>query len=119
MAQQLGAVGQRAQPNAAFAGLCDQVLPRVLGDDHARLPLKPRHAGRIGQLGTKGPRLLFVVQDHAAVALLRAWTRIVASAAGVIPRMREASASVAGRAVSSLSTISRERPGIAAKASAS
>src|SRR3569832_2329521 len=114
MTQKLRAVGQVTEPNSALAGLRHQILPRILLDDDGREPIEADHSGRVGQFGAKGARFLFPAQDHAASRLLRAWTRIVASAAGVIPRRRLASASVAGRAASSRSIISRDKPGIAA-----
>ena len=60
------------------------------------------------------PRRFFAgKQGHAASAPRRVCTRMAAKAAGVIPRIRAASARVAGRARSSRSTISLERPGTA------
>src|SRR5687767_7959690 len=89
-------------------GVGDQILALILLAQQSYESLKPLHRST-WNIET-GLRLGFVHQ----AALRRAWTRIAAKAAGVIPRMRPAAPSVAGRDVESRSTISLERPGIEA-----
>ena len=57
--------------------------------------------------------------QDAAASLRRACTSSAASAAGVMPGTRPAAARLDGRAASSRSTISRDRPGTAAKGKSS
>src|SRR5690606_14975801 len=113
MGDELCAVGKMAQPQIALARPRDEVLAAVFLEQQAGQPLQPRDARCIAQtraISTCG----FLVFDHAHAArlCLRACTRIAVSAAGVIPRIRPASARVSGLAPLKRSTISRERPGI-------
>src|SRR5688500_18652400 len=99
-----------ARPQMVEGGGGDQILSCIL------------HADEIGKLlqrldcvtwndDMKTEPLLRLDLRHQA-ALRRLCTRIAASAAGVMPRMREAAPRVAGRARDNRSTISFERPAI-------
>ena len=87
------------------------VLPLVLLDQHRHQQVQPVHRRIIafGQRRQPGAGVVFG-GDHAASR--RAWTSSAASAAGVMPGIRPAAASVAGRALveqrHSLETYGRE-----------
>ena len=85
------------------------------GSEQAQKAAKHCHRSKVPEAVSKHRETAVRIDenrtDHAACRL--ACTSSAASAAGVTPATRPAAASVAGRAVVSLSTISRERPGIA------
>ncbi len=101
MREQLSAVRYVASPYVAEAPGRDQILSFVLVTQQGDKMLETRHCRIIafGKLSQPGAGFVIVL-NHAAS--LRAWTSNVANAAGVTPGTLRTS------------TISRERPGIAA-----
>src|ERR1044072_6518833 len=97
-------------PEMVERGGRDQVLPRrFLAQNIGKAR---QHCFTWNALALTQPAPRFVL-GHAARR--RAWRRIADSAAGVRRRMRDAAPSVSGRAAISRSTISFDRPGMAAK----
>src|SRR6187399_2048992 len=103
-----------AEPEMIQARLGDEILALILVAKEGFEGLQPFHrfTWNIEAALEPGSRLALVHQ----AALRRAWTRIAASAAGVMPRIRAAAPRLEGRARDSRSTISFERPGTRPKA---
>src|SRR5690349_13751150 len=93
-------------PHLLQRGCRNEVLPRILLAEQGNESFKTLHCST-WNIECSLSRFLV----HQA-ALRRAWTRIAAKAAGVIPRSRPAAPRVGGRAMDRRSTISFERPAI-------